>query len=360
MADRRRGPSAQNGDLSPFAGMPGRPVIIGGCPRSGTTLLRTMFHAHPELAIPRETRFVLESWMRRTRFGDLRNPANRRRLARWIFMRKKTDANRLGLDAEEAVERLVAAPPTLGSLLAECFVMFAETHGKPRWGDKRPLYASRIAAIFDLFPSAHFIHVVRDPRACIASLRKLNWYDGSIVPSVELWERSVTAVDAIRSRLATDQLLDVRYEELVLEPETTLERVTGFVGSASDENALEQMMRYYEVKEKRSQRYHSNLERPLDASRVSGWKESLSREEIAFVEEATEPLMRRWGYERATQGVRAPAELLDELASERKKRATARRRLVWLDRLQKWVTHRHPLAARLPDASDVAAEPARR
>jgi hypothetical protein len=360
MAAGRGEASARNGGLSRFAGTPRRPVIIGGCPRSGTTLLRTMFHAHPELGIPRETRFVLETWTRRKRFGDLREPANRRRLAQWIFMRKKTDANRLGLDAEEAVERLVAAPPTLGSLLAECFVMFAEKHAKPRWGDKRPMYASRIAAIFDLFPSAHFINVVRDPRACIASLRKLNWYEGSIVPSVELWERSVKSVDAMRERLAGDQLLDVRYEELVLDPEATLRRVAAFVGAAADEDALAQMLRFHEVKETRSQRYHSNLQRPLDASRVAGWTESLSREEVAFVEEATASLMQRWGYERVAEEVTAPAELLEEVEAKRKQQAAARRRLVWRDRLQKYVTHRHPLAAHLPGASDAAAEPAHR
>jgi Sulfotransferase family len=354
------GAKGRDPELSEFGDVPNRPVMIGGCPRSGTTLLRTMLHAHPELAIPRETRFVLESWARRRRFGDLREQQNRRRLARWIFMRKKTDADRLGLDPGVAVERLLAAPPTLGSLLAECFVMFAEKHGKPRWGDKRPMYASRVAAVFDLFPSAHFINVVRDPRACIASLRKLNWYDGSIVPSVELWERSVLAMDALRPKLAADQLLDIQYEELVLDPEATLTKVVAFIAAAGDEQALAQMMRYYEVKETRSQRYHSNLERPLDASRVSGWSESLSREEVAFIEEETAPLMERWGYERTAAEVRGPAPLREELATKRKRQGAARRRLKWRDRLQKHVTHRHPLAARLDGVPDAAAEPVHR
>jgi hypothetical protein len=33
------------------------------------------------------------------------------------------------------VERLVASPPPLGSMLTSCVVMFAEKHEKPRWGD---------------------------------------------------------------------------------------------------------------------------------------------------------------------------------------------------------------------------------
>jgi hypothetical protein len=338
--------------LSEFAGQPQRPVIIGGCPRSGTTLLRTMLHSHPELAIPRETRFVIEAWQRRKKFGDLSDLTNRHRLARWIFKRKKSQARRLGLDPEEAVARLVAAPPTLGSLLATCFLMYAENQDKPRWGDKRPMYAARMTAIWDLFPNAHFFHVVRDPRACIASLRKLGWYEGNIAAMVELWERSLKAVDAWRGKLAADQLLDVRYEDLVQDPEATLERVAAFAGLAGDEAALEQMLRYHEVKEWRSQRYHANLSRPLDESRVAGWRETLELPEIAFIEGATAPLMQKWGYEPVAAGISVPAALAHDLRNRRRRRAVARRRSAWRDRVKKLVTHRQPLAAELPAIAD--------
>jgi len=346
--------TSQPENLSRFAASPTRPVIIGGCPRSGTTLLRSMLHAHPEHAVPaRETRFVLESWARRTRFGDQRKQRNRRRLARWIFLGKERHAERLGLDPEEAMGRLIGAPPTLGSLLAECFAMFAEQHGKPRWGDKRPLYAVWIATIFALFPSAQFIHVVRDPRACAASLRRLKWYGGDIVPSLEYWEASLLAVDAMRPELAADQLLEVRYEDLVLEPAEALARVAGFLGSAADEDTVDQMLRYHELGEKRRGPYHRNLKRPLDASRVSGWSESLSKPEIAFIEEATLPLMDRWDYEPSSEGTPSPSELFDRLRVRRRQRARARKRLIWLDRLQTYVTDRHPIAAQSGEAEDV-------
>jgi hypothetical protein len=334
--------------LSEFAGQPDRPVIIGGCPRSGTTLLRTMLHCHPEIAIPRETRFVLEAWLRRRKFGDLRRQANRRRLAEWIFKREKSQAKRLGLDADEAVGRLVASQPTLGSMLAAGFVMFAERQGKPRWGDKRPMYAARMAAIWDLFPNAHFIHVVRDPRACVVSLRKLGWYDGQIAPAVELWERSINAANSWRLRLAADQLLEVKYEDLVTQPRETLTQVATFAAVAHDEDAMRQMLRYHELPETRSQRYHANLSRPLDPARMSGWTEDLEKPEIAFVEEAAGPLMRQWGYEAVADGVSAPAELKREFEARRRRHAAARRKLTWADRVQKLVLHRQPLAAELP------------
>jgi sulfotransferase family protein len=334
-----------NGErLSTFAGQPDRPLIIGGCPRSGTTLLRTMLQAGTEVAVPRETRFVLEAWRERRRFGDLRDANNRRRLARWIFMREETQADRLGLGAEGAVERLVASPPALGSMLTTCFVMFAEKHEKPRWGDKRPLYAARMSAIWDLFPNAHFIHVVRDPRACVASLRTLGWFEGEIGPMAALWEHSVKSVDGWRSKLAPDQLLDVKYEELVLDAQQTLRQVAEFAGLRADDDAVEQMLHYQEVEEKRSPRHHSNLTQALDPSRLSGWKETLEPREIAFIEQATRPLMERWSYEPVSDGVPAPAELLRGFTKQRRRYAAAQLKLASKERIQKLLGHRYPLS----------------
>ena len=342
--------------LSKFAPQLDRPVIIGGCPRSGTTLLRTMLHCHPEVAIPRETRFVLESWLQRTKFGDLEEAANRQGLASWIFKRKESQANRLGLDQEVAIERLVAAPPTLGSLLATCFVMYAERNGKPRWGDKRPMYAARLSAIWDLFPNAQFIHVVRDPRACIASVRKLGWYNGKVAPALELWERSIHTVNAWRPKLSADQLLEVKYEDLVTAPEATLARVATFAGLAADDDALKQMLRYHEFEETRSERYHANLSRPLDPTRLSGWTETLTDAEIAFAEEAAGPLMRQWAYEPSANGVAAPPELLRVFKGRRRRYAVAEWKLAGKDRVKKLVTHRKPLAAALPPVRASSAD----
>ena len=334
--------------LARYADRAGRALIIGGCPRSGTTLLRTMLHCHPEVAIPRETRFVLESWRRRRTFGDLGEEANRIRLAKWIFMREETQADRLGIETDEAISRLAVAPPTLGSLLATCFVMFADKEGKPRWGDKRPMYAERLATMLELFPSAHFIHVVRDPRACVASLRKLGWFEGHIPPMAELWERSLNGVQRCRRTLAPDQLLEVRYEDLVSDPERIAPQVAAFAGITADESAVESMLRYHEYDETRDEQYHSNLRRPIDPSRISEWQDALSAEEIAFVEQATRPLMLRWGYEPVADGVSVPPALLREFGKQRRRQMLARWRRGLNNEWQKRVTERRPLAAEVP------------
>jgi hypothetical protein len=321
-------------------------VLIGGCPRSGTTLLRSMLDSHPSLAIPRETRFVIEAWDRRPRFGDLKEAENRRRLAKWIFNRKKkTWSDRLGLDPKQAVEHLVQAPPTLGSLLATGFVMHAEGRGKPRWGDKRPTYAARMEVIWSLFPSAQFVNVIRDPRACAASMRKLGWYKGSIVPAVEIWLRSIRSVDSWRRRLATDQLVDARFEDLVSNPEDELVRIAEFAGLVVGDAELEEMLRYHEREETRSDRYHANVSRPPDTTRLSAWSDVLEPGEIAFIEQATRPLLLEHGYEPVAEGVSPPTELVRDLAALQRRWTVRRLKLKTKERARTLVVHRHPLAA---------------
>jgi hypothetical protein len=337
--------------LSRYAQERERPVIVGACPRSGTTLLRTMLNSHPEIGVPRETRFVLEAWEKRHRFGDLRKPENRRGVGRWIFRREETNAGRLGLNKTRAIQRLVDAPPTLGSLLATAFLLYAERFGKPRWGDKRPTYAARMYVIWDFFPNAQFINMIRDPRACAASMRKLGWYDGDIAPAVELWERSVKVVDRWRRRLAPDQLLDVKYEDLVAEPIAQLAHVTAFTGLAGDHEAVARMLHYYEDYETRSPRYHANVSRPPDPTRVDAWKKVLDPSEVAFIEQALGSLMTRYGYEPAADSATAPRELFRRLADQRRRFAWSHRKTSALARVGRIVELRRPLGVKpLPPA----------
>jgi hypothetical protein len=144
-------------DPSPFADRSARPLFIGACPRSGTTLLRLMLDNHPELAVPHETNFVRPLWWQRRQFGDLRRVENRRRVGEWVFAERGRGGGRLrdkGISKADAIERVAAAGPTLGSLVDACFRVHADVHGKPRWADKRPAYSGFVAMLFAMFPDA--------------------------------------------------------------------------------------------------------------------------------------------------------------------------------------------------------------
>src|SRR5919112_1630386 len=164
-----------------------RPIFVVGCPRSGTTMVQLMLHAHPRIAIPPETRFLLTAYWERRRFGDLGRAEGRYALARWIVDRKQTRFADLGLDAEEIVREITAGPGTLGTV----FRGYARRFGKPRWGDKRPAYLQNLDVILRLFPDAQIVHVIRDGRACVASLKEMSWNREDLYGTVAAWARSV-------------------------------------------------------------------------------------------------------------------------------------------------------------------------
>lgn len=328
--------------LSPYAGEPDRPVFVGACPRSGTTLLRAMLNHHPELAIPRESRFVLEAWRRRTDFGDLRERRNRRQLARWIFRRKTARPGRFGVRPRKGVRRLVAAPPTIGSVLGTCFALYAENQRKPRWGDKRPLYIRHLDAVFAMFPDAQFLTMVRDPRAIVASIRKLGWYD--VPTSIAIWQAAIAATERWKQRLAPDQLLQIRYEDLVDDPEVVLGRVTQFLGL--DPAGIGSMLSFHTETDVPQNKYHWRVSQPVTTDAIRSWEKSLNPEEVALVEYATAGAMARLGYEPVAEGIHVPASLKRAYHRARWDRTVKRYR--WeIGELYRRTIYRAPVAARL-------------
>jgi len=333
---------------SRHAATPDRPLFIGGCPRSGTTLLRSVLDNHPDLAVPAETDFVIPLWTFRSRYGDLRVAENRRAIAEWIFDTEGRGGRRIraGTSRDEAIERVVAAAPTLGSVLASCFEMYADVHGKRRWGDKRPGYAGFIAVVFALFPDAQFINVVRDPRGAVASQLPLGWdkEDVALASSIVTWETSVRRVDAFSRRLRPDQLLDVRYEDLVRDPSATLRGMCDFAGLAAGD-AIETMI----TRERRGrfrEGWHNLLAQPISTAPIDSWRERLQPHDVALVEHVARPYFERFGYRPEPRlGAVPEASALAEVGRQRSRRRRKWRRIAVDELKRRFVLSRHPIAA---------------
>jgi hypothetical protein len=289
----------------------GPPVFIGAAPRSGTTLLRTMLNSHPELAIPRETRILVDGYRRRAEWGDLRDVENRRRVARWVVERKRSRYRQLTDDPEELVAAMVAAPPTLGSVLGAGFRLYADRHGKPRWGDKRPSLVLNLDAVDAMFPDAQFVNLVRDPRAVVASIRRVGrrygWGAHGLPGATDTWERSMRAADRWRRRLGPGRFLEVRYEDLVTEPEAVLGRIVAFLDL--DAAGLDAMLRHHETADIDNRTLHALVSKPVTTERLRSWEHALRPREIAFVESVLGDRMGRYGYEPVATGVRVPPGL---------------------------------------------------
>ena len=285
----------------------GPPVpFIVGVTRSGTTLLRLMLDAHPDLAIPPETHFVPSLIKATRKRGTTCEEAH----AIVTGHRQWGDFN---LDSAQLLERYCALdrvdPETT---IRAFFELYAEREGKPRWGDKTPNYVKRMKQIESWIPEARFIHMIRDGRDAALSRFKRILKDPPPMEIVaERWVRKIE--DA---RAAGDDLdyIEVQYESLVRDTEPQLRRIAEFLELPWDDS----MLHYYERAADRLAEMHRDLpseegkplrpadhrkeahvltSKPPDPSRLARWKQDMSPEDIDAFESVAAPMLRELGYE---------------------------------------------------------------
>jgi hypothetical protein len=321
-----------------------RPIIIMGTARSGTTLLTTMLHAHPRIAVPPETRWLPRVYLQRDKWGDLRDAETRRRIARFITEGPGTKFEDLGIDAERTTERIVAAPPTLGSICAAVFEEFAASRGKVRWGEKRPAYAFWIDRLLMLWPDAQVVHIVRDPRASAASLIRTTWWEGGFAQAVTAWIRTETAMAEFAARAEPGQYVRLRYEDLVADPRPELERLCAALGEQFDDAMLSHRTDAANDMVPQWATHHVLTRGNVDPSRIDAWRTSLTPEQIGLIEWRCGRTMQERGYQPSGLARRPSAQLLGAYGYRHARSAVRDARINMQDALRRR-RERVPLAA---------------
>jgi hypothetical protein len=203
------------------------PLLVLGVSRSGTTLLRVILDRSPGIAIPDETFFIPQL---AARHPDPVDPArfldDLRRLPRLAAWRISADqlATRLrpGMTTSEAIHAV--------------FTAYADRDGKPRWGDKTPMYMRYLGLLDRLFPDAQYVHLVRDGRD--AALAFLDMPEGVVTRTWAHprdpagfaceWRVEVADARALGARVGASRYLEVRYEDLVAETERVVRSICAF------------------------------------------------------------------------------------------------------------------------------------
>jgi Sulfotransferase family len=288
------------------------PFIVGS-PRSGTTLLRLMLDAHSDLAIPPETSFLPAVFASRTGYKNAKEDFFR------LITNFPPDAPNwqdFEISTEEFHSTLSGICPFTASQGLRCFYkIYAKRFGKTRVGDKTPMYCRHMSEIETLLPEAAFIHIIRDGRDASLSLRPLWFAPGTDVPVLAAyWRDNVQA--ARSSGTNCHRYLEVRYEHLLLDPETTLREICRFLDLPFEPAMLEfhgrSPMRLMEHKERvrtdghvvvsreRRRQQQWRTTQPVDISRIGVWRHELSVEECEQFDYVAGSLLRELGYADST------------------------------------------------------------
>lgn len=272
------------------------PFFIIGSGRSGTTLLRAALMQERSLFIPPESyalgpvardfpRLRMRAWPHAadwvvTRFlsypgkhWELPDGALRQRL--WSF-----DDGRRGCDA------------VVYELFSE--YMRIEAPAAVRWGDKTPLNTLNLPWIQDLFPSAQYIHLLRDGRDVVASYLDAGLYSDPEAAATR-WLDSVKNAERLGRKLLPGQFLEVRYEELVLDPPSTLNNICDFLGVQFSASMLEFWRRPERLGDAHLP-HHQGVHGPISKGSVAQWRNRLPEEVHGMVERILGDTLRRLGY----------------------------------------------------------------
>src|SRR5215211_7726081 len=197
------------------------PFIVG-VPRSGTTLLRLMLDAHPDLAIPPETNFIHHAKEACERASDPQQ----------AFLETVMSHNRWGdlrIEGHLLAQRVATIEPfDLSEAMRALYKLYAEKFGKPRWGDKTPHYVRRMTLVQEVLPEAYFIHIIRDGRDVALSVKDLWFGADSVEQAARRWRGAIGR--ARRHSRNLSHYLEIRYGDLVSDTESTLRKVSDFVG----------------------------------------------------------------------------------------------------------------------------------
>jgi len=268
------------------------PFFIVGSSRSGTTLLRLILCGHSRLHVPPETWFIADL----VAHFPLSTPLSPAQVHdatevmaghyRWPDLEIPADALR--------AQAAALASPTLADLIDLPYREHLRRAGKPRFGDKTPPYIAIVPELLALYPDARFINLTRDGRDVAISFVDAHFHGRPYHADFE-WTAAVRLAAQWRASPHAAHILDVRYEDLVRDPEPVVRRICDFLGEVF-EPAMFAYRERLELVPERERWIQGKLGRPISSDAVAVWRGKLSALECFCIEASLRADLERLGY----------------------------------------------------------------
>ena len=272
-----------------------KPIFILGSPRSGTTLFSLMLKQQSEIAIPYESHFIVpivNKWRETSsaQFASVRLQILQEILASRYVREWHPPINQKQIDLESC--------DNLATLIDNVFMTYAHNEKKQRWADKTPGYLTHADTLIHLFPNSKFIHLVRDGRDASLSLLRTHFGPNNFLSAIQNWDRNVRIARKMLAMLGSKQRMELRYEDLVSEPQINLKTVCDFLEIEFQPEMLENFREDVESRVgDRVHSHHSNLLQPLNASSCYRWKHELGKADQHIAWNVAGNLLTELGYE---------------------------------------------------------------
>jgi hypothetical protein len=213
-------------------------------------------------------------------------------------LRRLQTVREWGVPLDRVRDRLFDGMP-IGRAIATIYEVYAEQQGKPRWGDKTPMYMRHLFLLRRLFPDAQYVHIIRDGRNAAISFLSMppgiafeTWaHPRSAADFASVWRTDVAAARKLGRRLGPDRYLEVRYEDLVDAPERVLRSICAFAGLPYESAIID-----YGGSESERRPHQQSLKRPLTPG-LRDWRTEMAPRDVAAFEAVAADLLQELGYE---------------------------------------------------------------
>lgn len=246
------------------------PIVIGGCHRSGTSLVRRMLNAHSRIFCGPEVKFF------RDFYGAYKeDPIKHLRFTNTV--------------------RAILPEDQLLDILGKAFITVqqraAEREGKARWADKDPSNVMYLNQWQQLLGNEWFmVHVVRNPLDTLASIKEVR-FPLSLPPDLDgriAFYQQHTQAGLDFGAAHPKRYYRVIYEDLVASPKSVMEKLMTWLGEQFEIEQLEF---------NKKPQHRGGLEDPkvaktatVHGGSVSRWASILDQEEAEKIRVATDSL----------------------------------------------------------------------
>ena len=280
------------------------PLLITGVFRAGTTLIAQMMNNHPDFAVLYDSvNFMRFSYQR---YEPLVDFSNVEKMITEIHDRIKKRLG-LGFNKKKVLEELKQIHKNKRKKITYSIVydaimsdLLLKKSGKKHWGEKTNLVWTKIPGFFEMFPKGRVIHIQRDPRAVIASWKKLTYAPGvNYLDGVFNCIDSMSSVKKYSKQFKNKRYISIRYEDLVTKKEQTLKKVCKKLEIRYSKDMLDES----KFKTQKGKKWKGNSMfrkqiKGVTKSFTDVWKQKLSKEDIYIIQFFCGDLMEKFGYKK--------------------------------------------------------------
>jgi hypothetical protein len=267
-------------------------IIILGAPRSGTTLLRRLIDAHPQIACPGETNVF-------TACGRF---LRSERIAEGVRIGVLDGLGYAGFTRDDVLARL-------REFACAFHREYAQRHGKPRWASKTAFDAFYLDELEELCGAQlQFVCIQRHGLDVACSIQELSDKNGGYLRELHeyvirhpmvleafahAWVDLARALHAFVQRHPHNALL-VRYEDLAGQTDATMTRIMAFLGEQWDPALSARALEHRSDLGLGDWKTYARTD--IDASSVGRWR-TLSRDTISRLGTICNPTLTLCGYD---------------------------------------------------------------